>query len=203
MKAEKKDFFAQKAGEYDGLKSRTQNVEDIGKMILAEVSFSKDMHVMDFGSGTGLLLSQIAPFVQQITAIDVSPAMNEVLRSKIDAIDGEVELLAMDLTKETLNIKFDAIVSSMTIHHIQDPADLFKTFYSLVKEQGTISIADLALEDGSFHSEDTGVFHFGFEPEVLMRLASDAGFRDLKIQIASVIEKSTGEYPVLLLTGRR
>jgi ubiquinone/menaquinone biosynthesis C-methylase UbiE len=80
------DFFAGKAKDYDNEKSRTQNVSTIAQTILNEVPFSKEMSVMDFGSGTGLLLSEIAPYVGEITAIDISLAMTKVLQSKKEQI---------------------------------------------------------------------------------------------------------------------
>ena len=33
----------------------------------------------------------------------------------------------------------------------------------MLNDNGVIAIADLDIEDGNFHIEDTGVFHFGFE----------------------------------------
>lgn len=203
MKSEPKDYFAEKAKNYDKLKSRTNNVDTIAQSILKEVPFTKEMQVMDFGSGTGLLLSSIAPHVGSITAIDISASMNEVLRAKINSIDGKVNMLAIDLTKESLSKKFDAIISSMTIHHIEDVALLFKKFYSLLNKNGIIAIADLDKEDGSFHTTDTGMFHYGFCRDEFLSLATNAGFRNLKVQTASIIEKPKGNYPVFLLTGRK
>jgi len=203
MKFEQKDYFEEKAEGFDGQKSITQNVDNIGQTILKNQSFSKYMRIMDFGSGTGLLLSQIAPFVGEITAVDISASMIAVLKSKRDKIDCKLEILKLDLTKEILNKKFEAIISSMTIHHVADVQGIFNKFYSLLNHNGTIAIADLDKEDGSFHSEDTGVFHNGFDRDEFLSIAKNAGFRDLKIQTASVIEKPTGNYPVFLLTGKK
>jgi len=196
-----KDFFAEKAKDYDNEKSRTQNVSTIAQTILREVSFSKEMSIMDFGSGTGLLLSEIAPYVGEITAIDISSSMIEVLQSKRNAIDCPLQIVQMDLTTATLDRKFDAIISSMTIHHIKDTLALFKKFYALLKDNGTIAIADLDTEDGSFHTEDTGVFHCGFDRDEFVKSAKSAGFKDIKIQDASTVVKPTGNYSVFLLTG--
>jgi cyclopropane fatty-acyl-phospholipid synthase-like methyltransferase len=171
--------------------------------MLKNLSFSKEMHIMDFGSGTGLLSSQIAPFVGEITAVDISPSMNGVLQSKIKAIDCKVQIVELDLTKGTLETKFDAIISSMTMHHIEHVEEIFKKFYSLLDDNGTLAIADIDKEDGSFHTEDTGVFHYGFDRNEFLRIAENAGFRELKIQTASVMEKPTGSYPVFLLTGKK
>lgn len=203
MKPEQKDYFAEKAEGYDGQKSRTQNVDNIAETVLKNLSFSKEMHIMDFGSGTGLLLSQIAPYVGEITAVDISPSMIGVLKSKMTTIDCKLKILQLDLTKEELDTKFDAIISSMTIHHIENVQEIFNKFYSLLNDNGTIAIADLDQEDGSFHSEDTGVFHHGFDRNEFLSIAKNAGFKDLKIQTASVMEKPTGNYPVFLLTGKK
>lgn len=197
------DFFAGKANDYDNEKSRTQNVSTIAQTILNEVPFSKEMSVMDFGSGTGLLLSEIAPYVGEITAIDISLAMTKVLQSKKEQIKCPVEIVQMDLTKETLNRKFDTIISSMTIHHIEDTLALFKKFHSLLKVNGTIAIADLDTEDGSFHTEDTGVFHCGFDRDDFAQMVKNAGFKDIKIQNASTITKPTNHYSVFLITAKK
>lgn len=200
---EPKDFFAEKAKDYDNEKSRTQNVSTIAQTILNEVSFSKEMSIMDFGSGTGLLLSEIAPYVGAITAVDISPAMIAVLQSKKEEIKSPLQIVQMDLTKETLDKKFDAIISSMTIHHIEDTLALFKKFHSLLKEDGTIAIADLDTEDGSFHTENTGVFHCGFDREDFAQILKNAGFKNIKIQNASTITKSTNHYSVFLITAKK
>ncbi|WP_339917047.1 class I SAM-dependent methyltransferase [Yeosuana marina] len=203
MKSVQKDYFSEKAKDYDTHKPRTVNVENIAQGILKESFFSKDMSIMDFGSGTGLLLTEVAPYVKKISAVDISTSMNEVLRSKKDIIECELELIETDLTKEAFNKTFDAIISSMTIHHIKNVLELFRKFYSLLNKNGFIAIADLDLEDGSFHTTDTGVFHFGFDREEFLNTAKKAGFKDLKIETVSVVEKPTGKYPVFLLTGRK
>lgn len=198
-----KDFFAEKANDYDNEQSRTQNVSTIAQTILREVSFSKEMGVMDFGSGTGLLLSEITPYIGEITAVDISSSMNAVLKSKIADLKCSVQIVQMDLTKETLDRKFDVIISSMTIHHIEDTLALFKKFHSLLKDNGIIAIADLDTEDGSFHTEDTGVFHFGFDRENFVEMVKNAGFQNIKIQNASTIVKPTKDYSVFLITAQK
>lgn len=197
----KKDWFVDKANDYDTDKHRTQNVNNIARGILGEVSFSKRMKIMDFGSGTGLLLSKIAPYVGEIIAVDISTSMNNVLRSK--EIDCKIQIIEKDLTAEKLDIKFDAIISSMTFHHIDDIQGLFKKFYTLLNDKGTIAIADLDKEDGSFHTTDSGVFHKGFDRAEFKSFAENVGFRNLKIQSISTVKKPTGDYPVFLLTGEK
>lgn len=204
-----KDFFAHKASTFDNAKHRVDNVDNVSNTILAKIPLAKTMRVLDFGAGTGLLLERIAPYVGELTALDVSPAMNAELAKKLDAehrLHGcEVHILEADLVKDNIQFEqaFDGIISSMTLHHVADMDSLFKQFYELVLPHGFIALADLATEDGSFHTEDTGVFHHGFEPSFLIQTAKDAGFYDLSCEIVSQIHRPNGIFDMLLLTGRK
>lgn len=197
------DYFKQKADSYDKDIKRVSNVDNIANSILSSIHFNNSMHILDFGSGTGLLLDRIAPFVKKITAVDISEAMCKQVDVKRKTLDCEVEILNLDLSKTKLDVKFDCIISSMTMHHIKDTQAMFNNFYSMLDDNGAIAISDLDFEDGSFHTEDTGVFHFGFERKSFQDKAVAAGFKNVKIITASIDEKSHGKYPVFLLTGNK
>lgn len=197
------DYFEHKADSYDKDTKRVSNVDNIANSILRSIPFNKNMHIMDFGSGTGLLLERVAPFVKKITAIDISEAMCKQLDEKRKQLNCEVEIIQMDLTKSNLDNKFDAIISSMTMHHIKDTQAMFNIFYSMLSDNGAIAISDLDIEDGAFHNEDTGVFHFGFDRKEFQKKAIAAGFKNVNIISASIDEKPHGKYPVFLLTGNK
>jgi len=200
---QKKDHFANKAKDYEKEAPRVNNVKNIADGILKNITFTKDMNIIDFGSGTGLLTSQIAPHVSKITCIDMSKSMNEVLRDKKDEYPCELEILELDLSTAIIDKKFDSIISSMTIHHVKDVLALFKKFHTMLDDGGTIGLADLNTEDGSFHTKDTGVFHFGFDKDWFLQTAKEAGFKDLKIEQVSIASKPYGDFPIFLLTGKK
>ncbi len=195
------DFFQHKAGNYEQNKERVTNVDNIANAMLDKITFKEHMQIMDFGSGTGLLLEKIAPKVKKITAVDISTSMNQQLASKKDSLQCDLEIIEMDLSTTELNRTFDGIISSMTLHHIDDTDAIFSKFYSLLNEGSFLAIADLDKEDGNFHSEDTGVFHFGFDQEKLSELASNSGFKNIEITTVSTVHKPQGNYPVFLLTA--
>jgi len=200
----KKDYFSEKSKIYETEAARTNNVKNIGEAIVERLTYDKTTtHVMDFGSGTGLLTEQIAPFVRKMTTIDISPSMNEALRAKKEQLDCELNMLELDLVSSELDENFDGIISSMTIHHVEDVQALFHKFHRLLNRGGTLALADLDKEDGTFHTEDMGVFHFGFDQEEFASLAKKAGFEDVTIEIVSVAKKPYGDYPIFLLTGRK
>lgn len=196
-----KDHFAGKASVYDQNQIRQDNVGQIAEGIRQRISLSESMHLMDFGAGTGLLLQRLAPHVGRITAVDVSPAMLEQLEAKRGEIACDVVMRQADLTCEYLDARFDGVISSMTLHHIQDVPALLKRLHGMVKAGGVVALADLESEDGSFHDEDTGVFHHGFDPEAVKNWLADAGFHSVESQRVSVIEKPKGSYPVFLVTA--
>ena len=199
----KKDFFAYKANDYEKDVRRTGNVADIADGILKEITFTKEHHVMDFGSGTGLLTQEVAPYVKKITCIDMSKSMTDVLRTKQKDFNCELAIKEVDITKVDINETYNAIISSMTIHHVEDIKKLFEQFYSMLEPKGIIALADLEPEDGTFHSVDTGVFHLGFDKDWFLNIAKEVGFKNLKIQTISVAKKPYGDFPIFLLTGNK
>jgi len=98
-----KDFFANKAGSYEQDTCRLDNVANIADAISRAVRLEKTMHIMDFGSGTGLLLERVSPYVGKITAVDISSAMNSQLRAKTEKLGCAVDILEIDLEKEGLD----------------------------------------------------------------------------------------------------
>nr|WP_274620533.1 class I SAM-dependent methyltransferase [Colwellia maritima] len=202
-----KDYFKEKAKVYEKDVKRVTNVENIANAIIETINLDSNMHLMDFGSGTGLLLERIAPFVRKITAIDISKSMNEQLSKKRNTLGCELDIIDVDLTLIDITEKFkgafDGIISSMTMHHVKDISAMFAKFHKLLNDDGVIAIADLDSEDGNFHSEDTGVFHCGFDRSVITKAAQDAGFRDVAVVDASAVQKPHGQYPVFLLTAKK
>lgn len=197
------DHFARKAGSYEQDPNRVGNVQTIAGAIRGVFQLDRSMHLMDFGSGTGLLLEGLAPHVARFTAVDVSPSMHAQLRAKQDQLGCPLEMIEADLERVDLDRTFDGIVSSMTMHHIRNIEAMFGKFHAMLREGGFIAIADLDQEDGSFHTEDTGVHHLGFDRTAIAACATGAGFRQVQVTTASVVQKGGRGYPIFLLTGVR
>jgi len=201
MHSEKVDLFAHKSKNWDMKSRRVTNARSIAELIVNNISLDKDMEIMDFGAGTGLLGFFIAPFVKKIIAVDNSPSMLLEFQNKCDEFKCETEVVEKDLSSETLNRTFDGIISSMTIHHLEDIHSLYRKFYNMLNKGGFIAIADLDSEDGSFHSDNTGVYHYGFDREVLQEIAEEAGFKKVKFDTASTINKPHRDFTVFLMTA--
>ena len=203
MQEKQDDLFAHKSKSWDMSSKRVQNAKSIAELIVKNIDIDKEMELMDFGAGTGLLSYFVAPFVGKIVAVDNSPSMLKEFETKCDAFACETEIVEKDLSSETLDRKFDGIISSMTIHHLEDTLALFRKLYEMLKDGGFIAIADLDSEDGSFHSDNAGVFHHGFDREALQAIAEEVGFRDVHFDTASTIQKPYRDFTVFLMTAKK
>jgi len=197
MKTE--DKFAHKAKEYEAKQRRLDTAKTIATKIKENIALTKDMHIIDFGSGTGLLLEALSCDIGKVTAIDISPSMTNILRDK--ELPCELDIKELDLTKQDLDIQVDGIVTSMTMHHIKDINTMLKKFNKMLKANGFLAIADLETEDGTFHSIDTGVEYFGFDKEEFKNLTEQNGFINCKIETATKISKPHKDFNIFLLTA--
>ncbi len=197
------DNFAHKSKSWDMNSKRVQNAKGIAEHILKNIKLNPTMKIMDFGAGTGLLSYFIAPYVETIVAVDNSPSMLEVFKEKASEFKCKTEVMELDLSQEEIDEKFHGIISSMTIHHLEDTKALFSKFYNMLEKDGFIAIADLDSEDGSFHSDNTGVFHYGFKRETLESIAKEVGFTNIRFELASTIKKPHADFTVFLMMAQK
>ena len=198
--------FDKAAKNWDGKSRRVILAEKISSAIL-KLPLTKEMDGMEYGCGTGLVGLAVAPSLLQLTTIDTSQGMLDVLQEKANTLDNcTVHTLCANLLNDDYNKKHDIIFCAMTLHHIQDAEGVLKCFTELLNPGGYIAIADLVTEDGSFHGEDEeGIWHKGFDTEKLGALLQDHGMGNLNTDIIhSIVTEETGRsYPVFLLTGRK
>lgn len=197
------DLFKEKADEWDASRMRVELSSAVGGAILEHVPLDESIEVMDFGAGTGLLTSHIAPKVKSIAAVDISQSMLEKLVAKPE-FHGKVKAVCQDITQQGLDQQFDLIVSAMALHHVENTADMFSIFAHHLKPGARIALADLDKEDGTFHPADVeGVFHHGFERESLKAIVEKSGFVDVQFHTAHRVNKEGKVYPIFLLLATK
>jgi len=196
------DHFKDKAQNWDSGDIRVNGTKAIADAIKKEITLNRDMEILDFGVGTGLLGFSIAPNVKQVYGVDTSEKMLEQLKEK-NTPELYIEAYHQDIVQKPLKKQFSGLISSMTLHHVKDLDAFFQTIYNNIKEDGFIAIADLESEDGTFHSDNTGVHHFGFDEEMLRETAQKHGFKNLKVQNINTINKPHRDFGVFLLTAKK
>ncbi len=198
--------FDKLAKEWDSKPQRVESalkfVDHIKQTINKDIS---DFELLDYGCGSGLVSYGFAQDVKSIIGLDYSQEMINRYNEKskelnFEHIKGEIH----NINHEKIdNNRFDLAVTNMTMHHIKDISNFIRVLKSSLKLDGYLYIADLTLEDGTFHSMgNEDVEHFGFDKDILYKEFIDAGFTNINFEIIQVIKKEDIEYPIFSISGR-
>ena len=176
--------------------------------IRSQVPTLAHARALEYGCGTGLLSFALRPDCAHICLADSSSGMLAMLNEKI-AVSGVTNMFPrkLDLVTDHLpSERYDLIYTLMTIHHIRDTDKLLSDFHALLTSSGYLCIADLDIEDGSFHGPEFDG-HKGFDRDDLGRKAEGAGFRDVRFSTVFHTKKGAGqnqtEYPVFLMVASK
>jgi len=198
--------FDQSAEVWEAEPRRLASARQIYEAIAEKTDLTQYKSVADYGTGTGLLMIHIQPFVEKIIGFDNSKGMLEQLDKKIEkAKFTNVSAVFHDADKDKLPQEaFDLFVSSMTFHHINKVENFIQEAYNSLLPGGKFLIADLVSEDGSFHTGGSeGIFHLGFDKTEFEEMMQKAGFVNIEIKEIFTIEKGKGNYPIFLASGNK
>ena len=196
------DHFKDRAANWDKGSIRVNGAKVIAVSIQKKVKLDSSMNIMDFGVGTGLLGFEISKLVDRVVGVDTSENMLLKLKEK-NTPTLSIEPLHQNIVKNPINEKFNGIISSMTLHHVEDLKLFFETIYKNLNEDGFIAIADLESEDGTFHSDNTGVFHYGFDKDELCDIVKSCAFKDIEFENINTINKPHKDFGVFLLSAKK
>jgi ubiquinone/menaquinone biosynthesis C-methylase UbiE len=185
------DTFAHKALLWDNPKKIEMTMNFVQEIEKLGVKLSM-IKILEVGTGTGLVGLQLAAKASEMLLIDTSPAMLEILASKLQKHPQphvRYQYGTMEMLSEN---DFDMLVSFMTWHHIADTDSAFESASKLLNATGKLIIGDLLLEDGSFHGGDV-VPHCGFDMEELRLKAEAHGLAVQQLYPYGAIEKQTAE----------
>lgn len=154
-------FFDSRADIYDDIHSRPDITWGIRSREITAEKISKDAkHILDLGCGTGLELEGIFkanPNIE-VTCIDISSKMLEVLKSKYR--DKKITVVCGDYFKCDFGVNvFDNVISVMSLHHFtsEEKSLLYKKIYDSLKCGGSFIncdyIVDTLLEEKSHLQE--------------------------------------------------
>lgn len=207
----KKQNFDALAAHWDEDPARVRRSASIADAIRSRASVTEQTDVLDFGCGTGLIALNLAPHARRIVGLDSSAGMLERLSAKTAAggiFNVEGRLFNLDQGDELLE-KFHLIVSVMALHHIPDTLGLFRKWHEWLHPGGAVALVDLDKEPGTFHSDNTGVFHFGFDRTELKDALADTGFKHINIDfeilspVVKVHDDVSRAYPAFLATAEK
>jgi demethylmenaquinone methyltransferase/2-methoxy-6-polyprenyl-1,4-benzoquinol methylase len=112
--------------------------KEIINTILDNAEITEGINVLDIGCGTGVMF----PFymernVQSITAVDLSPEMVKIAKSKFP----QATVICGDAENITFDKNFDVVMIYNAFPHFPDPEKLIENLSKHLKDGGRLSIA--------------------------------------------------------------
>ncbi len=197
--------FSAVAKTWDEKPQRVKLAAAVATAISENIPLNRQMEALEFGSGTGLVTFHLHQQLKHVTAMDNAAGMLTVVEEKALAANVDnVTTRHNDTTIPSLAPdSYDLIFSSMVLHHVGDIDSTLKALIAGLKAGGVLVLADLALEDGSFHDNDQGVEHHGVDPVCLIDQLHEMGLMNAQSVIVHRIVKQRGleqhTYPVFLV----
>ena len=161
--------YDDRAATWDDDPDRRARSQTVAKRIHELVRPTTATRVLEYGAGTGLLGFALKPYVGHMTLADISDGMLEQVRRKIAASGmPDVEWRKLDLTTDPLPAqRWDLVALQLILHHILDTDRILKALHDVLEPDGVLVVADMDLEDGTFHREAfEGYFGFEREPQI-------------------------------------
>jgi ubiquinone/menaquinone biosynthesis C-methylase UbiE len=169
--------FDEKARDWDSDPLKVERAKRTAAAIRREVRLNRKTTALEYGCGTGLLSFALQPYLGPIVLADSSTGMLQVLGEKIAAAGlTDMTPVHLDLATDTVPLgKYQLIYMLMVLHHIPDVPPILRKLYAMLEQPGTLCIADLDKEDGTYHPAGFEG-HYGFDQAGLQSQLLAAGF---------------------------
>lgn len=201
--------FDERAKDWDSDPDKVERARAVADAIRKSVSLSKEIKAFEYGCGTGLLSFALQSDLGHITLADTSQGMLDVLKEKIaSASVKNMHPVRLDLTADPLpSERYDLVYSLMVLHHIHDFMGALAKFSDLLVPNGTLLVADLDKEDGTFHTAGTTDVHLGFDRDELQKTVERTGFQNVTFSTVYKIRKQVGNkektFPIFLMVAQK
>ncbi len=137
-KLDPQEGYARYASDYD---KGEENWDSFEKDYLKPyINESKGKKTLDAGAGTGRLSLKLLKAGADVTALDISPEMLDLLKRKtgeIETVEGELE--DMPFEDET----FDMVFSSLALVHLKKITPFLDECYRVLKDDGKLVLVNV------------------------------------------------------------
>jgi ArsR family transcriptional regulator len=201
--AEAGAYFARNAAAWDQIRSLYVSEADVEAAILQAAGEGPFNRLVDLGTGSGRMLTLLAPNAGQAIGLDLSQQMLNIARTRVAGVGLEsCELRHGDIFATRLPAESaDLVVVHQVLHYLGDPAAAVREAARLVSPGGRLLIVDFAPHKLEFLREQHQHRRLGFTDSVMDRWLRDAGLG--KIKATSLPPAQAGGLTVKIWTAER
>jgi SAM-dependent methyltransferase len=159
-------------------------IDTIAIFLLGKPELPADAELLDVGAGSGFFTVRIAEKMHaelpkaSFYAMDLTPAMLLSLakkKTKITPFVGIAENIRGSVEKARsvfkIPYKFDAIFSTLMLHHSTQPERVLESLKAALKKNGKAIIVDMCEHGFEEFKTEMGDVHLGFKPESIREMA--------------------------------
>jgi ArsR family transcriptional regulator len=131
--------------------------------------------VGDLGCGSGRVAAALAPFVGTVIAVDASPEMLAVARTRLAGAEN-VELV--EGTLEALPVadgRLDVALLVQVLHHVADVRGALREAARALRPGGRLIVSDMLPHANESYRQTMGHIWLGFDRPAIESAAADAG----------------------------
>jgi ubiquinone/menaquinone biosynthesis C-methylase UbiE len=197
------EYFARNAARWDEIRSLYVSDTDVEAAILAAAGPGPFRRLVDLGSGTGRMLTLLAPHAQAALGLDLSQQMLNLARNRVT----EAGLLGCELRHGDIfatrlpGESADLVVVHQVLHYLADPAAAVREAARIVTPGGKLIIADFAPHRLEFLREQHQHRRLGFAEPEMARWLAEAGLG--QVRVAALPPAKAGGLTVKIWTAER
>ncbi|PAV08032.1 class I SAM-dependent methyltransferase [Methanosphaera cuniculi] len=153
-----KTHFNETSKHYDNLVKKTiPKYDEMIEALVNSIPEKENLRILDLGCGTGNISLQVLERFPdaKITCLDISDKMIEVAKEKLAGYEN-IEFVLGDFTIVDIIDDYDAIISSLALHHIRDENDkrqMYQYIYDSLKQDGVFYNADVMEANSKYNSK--------------------------------------------------
>ncbi|WP_455644710.1 class I SAM-dependent methyltransferase [Methanosphaera sp.] len=153
-----KEHFNNAAEDYDTLINKTLiNYDEMITALINAIPDNEEPRILDLGCGTGNITKKVLERFPnaKVTCLDLSDKMIELAKEKLADYDN-VEYVLGDFTIIDIIDKYDAIISSLALHHIptdEGKKEMYQHIYDALNEGGVFYNADVIKPNSEYNAK--------------------------------------------------
>lgn len=170
-------YFSAIAETWDQLRALHYPEADIEQAILAHVDGQKFDRIVDLGTGTGRMLTLLAPLAKEAEGLDMSHHMLTVARANLNRAEvRNARVRQGDVTDTPFETNSaDLVVVHQVLHYLENPENVLNEAARILRPGGRLLLIDFAPHDLEFLRETQGHRRLGIRHEDVSEWSEIAG----------------------------
>lgn len=170
-------YFSEIAESWDQLRALHYPEADIEQAILHQVDGQSFERIVDLGTGTGRMLTLLAPHAKEAEGLDLSHHMLTVARANLNRAEvRNARVRQGDVTQTPFEDRSaDLVMVHQVLHYLENPEDVIAEAARILRPGGRLLLVDFAPHDLEFLRETQGHRRLGIRQDDMSEWADAAG----------------------------